>query len=475
MKHIFCFIFWAGLNTVCALSAKAGPLDDLLKEVKEERIFQTQEFKTREARFKKEKTKQQTFLSQALKELKKEEKISFRLTQIFEKQEKELAILETELKAAVGVLGELFGVVKQTTGDFRGSVLHSIVSAEIPGRDQWAEDLAGRKKLPTTAELRQLWFELQREIIELGKVTQFTAEVISTDGKKQPRLVTRVGGFNLLSQGRYLAYQHETGRKPAILELSRQPERRFTRTISRLENTKTGAAFFALDPSRGSLISLLVRVPNILERIRQGGLVGLIIICVLILGCALSAERWWVIKKERACILSQLKNPQNPVSNNPIGQILMVYENSKTQDMETLELKLNEIIIKYLPRLDRGIGTIKILSVLAPLLGLLGTVIGMIITFQSITLFGTGDPKMMAGGISQALITTVLGLCCAIPLLFFHNVISSWARGLTQILEEQTAGLLARRMENNKSNNRPNTPIKNPPKSQPIKPVKPKT
>jgi len=86
---------------------------------------------------------------------------------------------------------------------------------------------------------------------------------------------------------------------------------------------------------------------------------------------------------------------------------------------------------------------LKIIAVVAPLLGLLGTVTGMIITFQAITLFGTGDPKLMAGGISTALVTTVQGLCVAIPTVLLHTLVASRARRLNQILEEQAAGMVA--------------------------------
>ena len=166
----------------------------------------------------------------------------------FEKNEKDLAILNNELNLAKGNLGELFGVVKQTAGDFRGQVLNSLVSAEIPGREKFAEKISARTKLPNTQELRQLWFEIQREMTEQGKVTCFSADVISADGGTSRRRITRVGAFNLAARGRYLNYQG--GR---IADLARQPDRRFTRRISALESAKEGAySMFALDPSRGS-------------------------------------------------------------------------------------------------------------------------------------------------------------------------------------------------------------------------------
>ncbi len=439
-------IIIAGISSLMCTSfpAPAGTLDDLLKKVLEERQYESKEFQDRERKFKQERDSRQALLNQALKELKTEERLSRRLTAEFEKHEKELTILENELNLTVGVLGELFGVVKQVAGDFRGQVLNSLVSVEIPNREKFAETIAGRKKLPTTKELRKLWFEIQREMTEQGKVTQFLAEVIALDGKKSSYSITRVGAFNLVSKGRYLNYQ--SGDPAQIVELPKQPEKRFTRYIGDLEKAaKDTYPMFAMDPSRGSLISILIRAPGVFERIQQGGLVGLFIILVLIFGLSLVVERWIVLTREERKIKAQLKSSELR-EDNPVGQIISIYEKNKHLDMESLEMKLNEIAIRYLPKVERFIGTIKILAVLSPLMGLLGTVIGMILTFQSITLFGTGDPKLMAGGISQALVTTMLGLCCAIPLLICHNFISSRSQRLVQILEEQTAGLLAKKL-----------------------------
>ncbi len=454
-KILFLFLpILASLSPVISPSVQADTLDNLLKKVMEERQFESKEFQKREQEFKTEKNQRNALLKKALQELKKEEALSKRLTAEFEKNEKELAILENELNLAVGTLGELFGVVKQIAGDFRGQVLNSLVSSEISGREKFAENISARKKLPTTIELRKLWFEIQREMTELGKVTQFETEVVTLDGKKSTQFVTRVGGFNLISEGKYLNFQ---GDPAQIVELARQPERRFTRYIKGVEKKvnaeKDHYPIFALDPTRGSLISILIRTPSLFERIRQGGIVGLVIICVLIFGLGLVVERWLVITKEEKKINAQLKSSE-PREDNPIGQIISVYMKNKNLDMESLEMKLNEVAIKYLPKVERGISTIKLLAVLSPLLGLLGTVTGMILTFQSITLFGTGDPKLMAGGISQALMTTVMGLCCAIPLLLCHNFISSRSQRLVQILEEQTAGLLAENLFLEKEQNK---------------------
>lgn len=416
--------------------------DELLKKVVEEGYLETEEFKQRERQFQQKKNEQSKRLRQAQQELKREERINERLQVESNKYEEEIATLENEKNIAVGALGEVFGVVKQVAGDLRGQVLNSVISAEIPGREKFVENIAASKKLPTTKELRRLWFEIQREITEQGKVTQFTADVISVNGDKTKELVTRVGPFNLVHDGKYLSYKGDVNK---ITTLVKQPDGRFTSTINDLENAKEGYVAFSVDPSKGSLISILIRTPGLWERIKQGGWIGFLIICVLLFGLGLVLQRFLIIRKEKLKIMAQVEG-QQVNGDNPIGQIMKVYENNKHLDLESLELKLDEIVIAYLPKVEKGIGTIKLLAVLSPLMGLLGTVTGMILTFQSITLFGTGDPKFMADGISQALMTTVLGLICAIPLLLLHNVISNMSQGIIQILEERVAGLLAQRM-----------------------------
>ena len=122
---------------------------------------------------------------------------------------------------------------------------------------------------------------------------------------------------------------------------------------------------------------------------------------------------------------------------------MQMYAGDRDADMETLQLKLDYAVIKEVPKLEGALNIVKVLAAVAPLMGLLGTVIGMIVTFQAITLFGTGDPKLMAGGISQALVTTVLGLIAAIPLLLLHAFAANASRRVSQVLEEQSAGMVA--------------------------------
>jgi biopolymer transport protein ExbB len=229
--------------------------------------------------------------------------------------------------------------------------------------------------------------------------------------------------------------------------LGRQPQSRYLSDAEDFQNTAAGEiAPVGIDPSRGSVLSLLVQAPSFSERFQQGGVIGYVIIGVLLIGLLLVGERFLFLSRVGKQIKVQLATGKMDPSN-PLGMIFDAYEKNREKDIESLELKLDEAIIRGTSSVDRGLSTIKLFAAVAPLLGLLGTVTGMIATFQSITLFGTGDPKLMAGGISQALITTVLGLVAAIPLLLLHSVVSGKSKIILSILEEQSVGLLAKKSE----------------------------
>jgi biopolymer transport protein ExbB len=231
-----------------------------------------------------------------------------------------------------------------------------------------------------------------------------------------------------------------------VIELQRQPQDRFLSRIEDLEEATSGLSAMAIDPTRGQLLGLLVQSPDLMERIGQGGIVGHTILVLGAIGLLIAIWRLLVLTGISAKVSSQLKTPGQP-GDNPLGRVIKVRQDHPGEDIESLELHLGEQILKEMPKFNAMLPLIKIISVVAPLLGLLGTVQGMIITFQAITLFGAGDPKLMAGGISTALVTTVEGLVVAIPMVFLHALVSSRARGLAQILQEEAAGILAEEAE----------------------------
>ncbi|MCH2173741.1 MotA/TolQ/ExbB proton channel family protein [Myxococcota bacterium] len=418
-------------------------LQKLLDQVKQGWQEEDKTNKDRESEFRQKKADQERLLAQAKDDLKREEDRSVALEKQFEQNEIRIAQLEETLKERMGNLGELFGVVRQVAGDTRGNVDGSIVSSQLPGRGDFLMELGKSKALPSIDSLERLWFELQREMTEQGRIVRFPATVVTTDGAETTSDVVRVGAFNAIANGKYLYWDPEVRK---LKELGRQPEARYLGTVSGFEAATDGAEPLAVDPSRGAILSLLVQTPSLSERIQMGGYIGYGIIILGSLAGALGIVRFVYVWSVNRKVVSQQKTEQAD-EGNPLGRVLSIYESNKDVDTETLELKLDEAILRESANLDRYLWAIKVVSVVAPLMGLLGTVTGMIATFQAITLFGTGDPKLMAGGISEALVTTMLGLCAAIPLTLIHAGVANFSKGVVDVLEEQSAGLVATRAE----------------------------
>jgi len=420
---------------------KSTSMDALLKRVKAGWNGERKENRDREKAFAKAKADQQRLLKDAKATRAALERRGEKLESEFEGNEIALTQLEETLTQRLGALGELFGVVRQVSGDTRSQLEGSLVSAQIPGREDFLEELGKNKSLPSIESLEKLWFILHQEMTELGNVTRFPATVINIDGDQNQRDVIRVGAFNALSDGVYLIYEERK-----LQELPKQPAGTYLDTVGPFESSTAGMATLALDPSRGSILKVLIQTPGFVERIKFGGKVGYTIIVLGLLAGFLAIVRWAVVFLTGRKVAAQKKSDQ--VSDgNPLGRVLGIYEANRATDVETLELKLDEAIMRESASLDKMLWAVKVVSVVAPLMGLLGTVTGMIRTFQAITLFGTGDPKMMASGISEALVTTMLGLYVAIPLVLLHALVSNTAKGVVEVLEEQAAGLIARRAE----------------------------
>jgi biopolymer transport protein ExbB len=422
----------------------ADTLEDLLREVREQRQRVSAENQEREQRFQRERNNQRALLQQAQAELAQQEQRSDDLTAAFNANEQEITELQDNLEVQVGNFGELFGVVRQVAGDTVGIVNSSLVSAQYPDRGAVATELAGIKGLPSIEDLDKLRILLFEEMAASSRIVKFPTTIRTADGNTAEAEVVRLGDFNLLTGDRFLEYEPATG---SIKELPRQPAQRFRDLAANLTSAAPGATVAtAVDPGRGQLLKLLIQAPDYRERVDQGGFVGYIIIGLGIIGLLIALYRWIYLGGVGAGIRKQLKS-DTPSEKNPLGRILAVYHENRDIDTETLELKLDEAILREAPKLEKWQGGIKVLAAVAPLLGLLGTVTGMIATFQAITLFGTGDPKLMAGGISEALVTTWLGLIVAIPLVLLHSVVAGRSRGLIEILEEQTAGIIAKQSE----------------------------
>jgi biopolymer transport protein ExbB len=449
VKKLSIFAASSFLAAVLAASpvASAQTLDELARIVREAAQSETRINQQREASFVTERDNQQNLLARARQELAAENARSDQLRDEYDRNERSLAELETTLAERMGNLGELFGVVRQASGDIQAALDDSMVTAQMPGRTQFLSDLARRRELPTVPELRHLWSAMVTEIAESGKVVKFTATVEKTSGEKQDLEIIRLGVFNAVSNGQFLDWDTSKSRVN-LIELARQPAARFRSMAQDLQSAASGEVKgFSVDFTRGQILRAVVQSKTPVERIREdGGAVGYVIIGLGLFGLLLCLWKSFSLYTTGGKMSRQLDN-ETADKSNPLGRVLAVYSDNPDSDIETLELKLDEAILRETAPIETGLSFIKVLYVVAPLLGLLGTVVGMIGTFQMITLFGTGDPRMMAGGISTALVTTVLGLVVAIPLTLLHSFLQGKAKTLIQVLEEQAAGLIARLAE----------------------------
>lgn len=428
---------------------KAQTLDQLLDMVKKSQISESAEHKQREAEFARDKAGQAGLLAQANATRQAEEARSQSLEKKYAEQQLLVTQKKEQLNQRLGSMRELFGHLTSTAGDLRATLETSLVSAQYPNRgdflDALIEKMNGSTQLPDIEEIERLWYEVQREMVETGRVVKFNTTVISPSGEQSEREVVRIGTYNLISNGEYLTYD---GRKIEVL--ARQPADDMLAAAVTLQGASSGVVDVGVDPTGplgGQLLTALIQEPTFMEYLDQGGAVGWVIVYVGIFGMLLGLWRMLVLFSMSAKVKAQLKNVNNPSTSNPLGRVLKVAQENKNVDPETLELKLEEAVLKERPSIESGLAIMKIIAAVGPLLGLLGTVTGMITTFQAITIFGAGDPKNMAGGISAALVTTVQGLVVAIPMVLMHTLVNGRAKSVIHVLDEQTTGIIAENAE----------------------------
>jgi biopolymer transport protein ExbB len=427
--------------------AAAGSLDELLEKTRNARALQAKANAERERQFLAQRDEQAKLVAEAVRARDAAEARSQALSTQYDQNEVQTTELQNLLDSRLGSLGELFGVVRQVSGDVSGVVYQSMISAEFPGRDEFFTNLAKAKELPSITKLEQLWFEMLREMTESGKVARFQTEIVTADGSRAPAEVVRIGPFIAMSDGNYLSYL------PSVKVLSllpRQPPGWLTGIAEEVQLTQEGYVGAAVDPSRGVLLSLYVQRPSWVERVEQGELVNYVILAVGGIGTLCAIYQFFYLLRVRVGVTRQLRHLDRPSTDNPLGRVLATFRGDAAQaeeEAEVVELRISEAVLREVPLLERFQAFLRLAVAAGPLLGLVGTVVGMIITFQSITESGSSDPRLMAHGIGTAMIATVLGLGIAIPLLFINAGLASMSRSVVQILDEQSTGLLAEMLE----------------------------
>lgn len=434
---------WLAFLFVCLLAplvqAQTLDKDALLQSIRDTRSAEQAAMQAREQQFLRERDQQQQRLAQARARLAQAQARADQLDAQFKAQGEQLAALREELTQRSGNLGELFGVVRQGAGDTLGQWQDSQLNSRFPERRDELEALAQSSRIPSVEALEQFWYRLQQDMTASGEVARISASVVDRQGRSAATPVVLVGPFVALSEPGYLLYQPESN---SLQLAARQPGG--SGLVADFLAPREALADILIDPARGQVIAQLQRTPDLLTRVSQGGIVGYVIVALGVLGVLLALARLIWLQRVQRGVDRQIDDLDALRSDNPLGRVLSVIGSKpRLEELDTLELKLDEAILRETPALERWQGLIKLLAAVAPLLGLLGTVTGMIATFQAITQYGSGDPKLMADGISQALVTTVLGLLAAIPLLFLHTLVVARSKALVQLLEQQSAGLIA--------------------------------
>jgi len=429
----------------------ASTLAELLNNVEQDLVTQSAEHREREQRFQQQANQQQQIVDETKARIEQENALNLELTATFDANQLIIAERRDALRTARADLNELLGTIQGVAGDFRSIFENSLISAQYEGREEFLDDFIARVASDTEQvridEIERFWFFMQQEMVESGKVVTYDAMVSLPSGEQSTRTVTRIGSFNAVSNGDYLSY---TGAIGHLQVLPRQPSADVVGRASTLESSTSGMLRVGIDPTGalgGSMMANLINFPTVSEQVRDNsGPIGFAIIGVGIIAIVIALIRSLMLTIIAAKVNAQVKSDK-PNKNNPLGRVLLVAEANPNVDTETLELKLGEAILQETPALERFLVLIKICSTIAPLMGLLGTVTGMIQVFQQITVYGAGDPTIMAGGISVALMTTVLGIVAAIPAILMHAWVKGKADNIIHIMEEQATGIIARKAE----------------------------
>lgn len=426
------------------------PVDfsELLEQAKNARDSARNIDAKREQEFREARNNQQQLLEQAEADLAAAKQRSEDLRKNFTEKQQRIAASQQQLEVAQGDLAGLFSAAKDASGNLQATIASSLLAIDHQPALAVLSNIASNRDSDNTRSAQELdalnnW--LLQTAIATGEIMRFKTDVVQLDGSRRAEEVVRIGVFNAISGTDYLEFIPDIN---SLQVLTRQPPESAQMTAGEFSQARDSQTMF-VDPTSGSLLSALVARPDFMARVEQGGVVGYVIIGLAALGVLIVIVRLVALFISGLKIWRQRRRLNNLSSKNALGRVLLAADQAELVDShhENLELRLDEAVLKETPHLERGLAIVKLLAAIAPLLGLLGTVVGMIETFYTISIYGTGDPKLMADGISQALVTTMLGLIAAIPLLGSYVLLWLLSNRLIHTLDQESASLLVRRFE----------------------------
>jgi len=384
------------------------------------------------------------------------DEINAGLKQRYDESEKKIAQIQKRAEEIKNESDELAGSVRGIAQDLGVALSQSMVSGESPGRKKVLDPLVTQMQFPSLENVQKMGDVLFDEISRNGKLSVTTLTYVDAAGKETRGEVTRIGNFNALwHTGGGVGYLEYAPAKEAFTQFSAKVPSSYIREAQRFIEDKSAMGLY-IDPSSGGAFRFISDMPDWWEELKSGGSLMWPICFVGILGVIIAFERLLVLLRESKKT-QQLSATVTPViqqgkweealqlcsrSTAGLARVLTAGINHRQEAPEVLESVIEEAIQGTMKPLDRNMASLQIIAVVAPLLGLLGTVTGMIATFQMLTIYGSGDPRMMSGGISEALITTEYGLFIAIPIILVHGYFQGRVNGIINTLEEKSMMLV---------------------------------
>lgn len=368
--------------------------------------------------------------------------------------------LQSEIDASASEAEAIAGVVRATAADAEKLFAESLTAAAFPERRAKLQPLISDESFPAMRNIRELIDLLLQEAEANGRVERRNGTFISEAGRAVDGEILRVGALTGIysandSVGFLRIDSPKNGTVGNLTAIPGDPPWHFSRMIRRYLNGETDAV--PVDVSSGVIAAQALQSGDLRKWLESGGMLVWPILIIAGVALLLALERLWSLGRVPTQTDAHMENLRAMVAKGDLDACEVycdTYRNVPTcnvlkagvvhagREREVMESALEEAILAQMPRLERFLSTLGVLAAVAPLLGLLGTVTGMIHTFQGITAFGTSDPRMMSGGISEALITTQLGLAVAVPIMITHHFFDRRVEKITADMEEKGTALV---------------------------------
>jgi len=429
--------------------------DAVLKKAESERKQAQQEAEKSRQRILADKTaltaeiKRLKSANQSLKQTNKQLEKTGSQLQVNEKQAR------SRLNEAAAMIKELTGFIRTTAKDLDTLLDQSHQTAFDPGRRLILKPILEDAAFPGMDDIRQMTDLLFDEIRRSGEVRIQQGPIVDRSGHETTADILALGNFTaayrLENETGFLIYSDKSNR---FFALSKLPPAGIRKNINRYMNGTAEDVY--MDISRGAALRQLTHRLSLVDHIWKGGPIVWPILVIAVIAFFIILERFWVLGRmdiNADVLMGRIKSlistgnwleiPElcAAVKKKPVPRVLLAGIECRHMARPDMENVLQETILREISRLERFMSTLGMLATVSPLLGLLGTVTGMINTFHVITYYGTGDPRMMSGGISEALVTTMLGLAVAIPIMLCHTILGRKTEKIIGQMEEKAVSL----------------------------------